>query len=62
MKEKVEKANSEITDFYGNVGDKIVADVMNCRKTPVKLTGTIKDHKMYNGVKQTVMTRCKLVI
>lgn len=27
----------------------------------VKLTGTIKEHKEYNGVKQTVLTRCKIL-
>lgn len=29
---------------------------------PKRITGTIKDHKEYDGEKQTVMTRCKLVM
>ena len=28
----------------------------------VILTGTVKDHKEYNGVKQTVLNRCKVVL
>ena len=28
---------------------------------PKKITGTVKDHKMYDGEKQTVLTRCKVV-
>lgn len=29
--------------------------------TTIQLTGTVKDHKEYKGVKQTVLTRCKLI-
>lgn len=32
------------------IGDKVI------------LTGTVKDHKEYNGVKQTVLNRCKVVL
>ena len=28
---------------------------------PGKITGTVKDHKEYNGEKQTVLTRCKVM-
>ena len=27
---------------------------------PIKITGTVKDHKEYDGEKQTVLTRCKI--
>ena len=27
----------------------------------VLLTGTVKDHKIYNGVKQTILSRCKII-
>ena len=29
---------------------------------PKQITGTVKDHKEYNGEKQTVLTRCKMIL
>ena len=47
-------------DINGNViiwkSSKYIAD----EKEISKLTGTIKEHKDFNGVKQTVVTRCKV--
>lgn len=47
-------------DINGNViiwkSSKYIAD----EKEISKLTGTIKEHKDFNGVKQTIVTRCKV--
>lgn len=47
-------------DINGNViiwkSSKYIAD----EKEISKLTGTIKEHKDFNGVKQTIVTRCKI--
>ena len=98
MKQKEQKLNQDqakgLSDYIGNVGEKITADIKESRLItswetlygwthlykfvtidnnvlvwyasrafegePKKITGTIKDHKDYDGEKQTVLTRCKL--
>ena len=85
-----------LSEYVGNVGEKIIAEVKDVKlvsswqtvygwthlyrfTTPEnnvlvwfaskcidenlqKITGTIKDHKEYDGEKQTVLTRCKAVM
>lgn len=49
----------EITDDNGNIfiwsSSNVIEDGVK------KLSGTVKDHKEYKGIKQTVLTRCKVV-
>jgi len=33
---------------------------IDCDKPPVRIKGTVKEHKVYRDVKQTVLTRCKM--
>ena len=42
-------ASNDPTWNFGNVGDKVT------------FTATVKDHSEYNGIKQTVINRCKVV-
>lgn len=97
MKKKEQEQNLDnakgLSDYIGNVGDKITVEVKEARlvtswetvygfthlykfvttddnvvvwyaskcidENAKKISGTIKDHKEYNGEKQTVLTRCK---
>ena len=47
-------------DTNGNVIIWKSSKYIDDQKEVSKLTGTIKEHKDFNGVKQTVMTRCKV--
>lgn len=50
-----EDDNGNVLSWF-NTGKTIDADL----NTQVRLTGTVKQHNLYNGVKQTVLTRCKV--
>jgi hypothetical protein len=50
-----EDDNGNVLSWF-NTGKTIDADL----NTKVTLTGTVKQHNLYNGVKQTVLTRCKV--
>lgn len=98
MKQKEQKLNRDqtkgLSDYIGNVGEKITADIKESKLItswetlygwthlykfvttdnnvlvwyaskgfdgePTKITGTVKDHKEYDGEKQTILTRCKI--
>ena len=47
-------------DTNGNVIIWKSSKYIDSEKEVTKLTGTIKEHKEYNGVKQTVVNRCKV--
>lgn len=49
----------KFTDNDGNVFIWITSCGVETNKT-MKLTGTVKEHSEFNGVKQTVLTRCKV--
>ena len=49
----------KFTDNDGNVFIWITPCGVETDKT-MKLTGTVKEHSEFNGVKQTVLTRCKV--
>ena len=52
----------KMTDVDGNVFTwKTSGDIYeNDQRVAVKITGTVKEHKEYRGVKQTELTRCKV--
>ena len=49
----VDTNGNQMVWFSSNDTDCSIGDTVN-------LTGSVKEHKEYNGVKQTVLTRCKL--
>ena len=49
----VDESGNEFTWKTGNF-------ILGCREPIVKITGTVKEHKEYRGVKQTELTRCKI--
>lgn len=50
----------KFTDNDGNIFIWYASSAVDPDKEFATLTGTVKDHSVYNGVNQTVMTRCKL--
>ena len=50
----------KFTDNNGNIFIWYASSSVDPDKEFATLTGTVKDHSVYNGVNQTVMTRCKL--
>jgi len=51
--------------IFQDVGENVYVWTTTTKKLPqgdvIRLTGTIKDHKEYNEVKQTILTRCKIL-
>lgn len=52
----------KITDNAGNVYTWWTSSDIDTDKEYIELVGTVKSHDIYNGVKQTCLTRCKLKI
>jgi len=50
----------KIVDQEGNVFTWKTANVLNEDEPPVTIKGTVKEHSEFRGVKQTVLTRCKV--
>ena len=48
------------SDDNGNIFIWYASNGVDDPETVIEITGTVKDHSEYNGVKQTVMTRCKV--
>ena len=49
------------SDENGNIFIWYASNPVQNPEIVIEVSGTIKDHSEYNGVKQTVMTRCKVV-
>ena len=48
-------------DCYGNIVIYKTSKIFADEDQEIKFVGTIKSHEVYNGIKQTVVTRCKLI-
>ena len=50
----------KIVDQNGNVFTWKTSNFLNEDESPVTIKGTVKEHSEFRGVKQTVLTRCKI--
>ena len=50
----------EFIDDQGNVAMWFASRSVDIDKAPFKVVGTVKEHSEYRGIKQTILTRCRI--